>query len=145
MKSLHAKLNETIEKMTSKQRDKFYESRKNGSPVEVQLNCAEQILAGKVKESSAPITKNNGAGDNGRSELFRESVTLTTEQLKESEFRERGETALFKSLGISDADRRRLKGLPPETLTSGQLREWRFLRSIHIGEADALRLAKKVA
>jgi hypothetical protein len=54
-----------------KQRDKFYEPRKSGDPVEAQLNCAEAILAGKVKES-APVTKHNGVTDNGT--LFRWSI-----------------------------------------------------------------------
>ena len=54
---------------------------------------------------------------------------------------------LAKAMGILEADQRRLKGLPPATdkpLTPGQLREYRFARSIRINEADALRLALKV-
>lgn len=140
MKSLHTQLNEALEKMTSKQRDKFFESRKNGSPVEVQLNCAQAILGGKVKES-APIVKHNGAGDNGR-QVFTESDHGS---LTETAFA-KGDAVLFKSLGISENDQRRLRGLPPagESLTPSQLREFRFLRSIHISESDALKGARKV-
>ena len=132
MKSLYIVLSEALEKMTSKQRDKFYESRKSGSPIEVQVNCAEAILAGKVKES-APITKHNGAGDNG-GELFTESAITETADP-------------YRGLGFSESDLRRLNGLPPvgENLTASQLREFRFLRSIRLSEADALKGAKKVA
>lgn len=140
MKSLHTKLNEALEKMTSKQRDKFYESRKSGDPVEVQVNCAEAILAGKVKESRDPIRKHNGASDNGESftESARSGITETAFS--------KGDEVLFRSIGISEAESRRLRGLPPagETLTPSQLREFRFLRSIRLSEADALRLALKV-
>jgi hypothetical protein len=142
MKSLHTKLNEALEKMTSKQRDKFFESRKSGSAVEVQLNCAQAILDGKVKES-APITKHNGVGDNGH-ESFTESArqgAMTETIIPKSD------AALYKGLGISEADQRRLMGLPPAgtNLTATQLREYRFLRSINLSEADALRGAQKVA
>jgi hypothetical protein len=139
MLSLEAKLNEALEKMTSKQRDKFYESRKSGSAIEVQLNCAEAVLAGKVKES-APVRKHNGAGDNGR-EVFTESATIT-----ETVF-VKGDLALFTGLGISEADQRKLAGLPSDgtKLTPTQLREFRFLRGINLSEADAVRGALRIS
>jgi hypothetical protein len=131
MLSLEAKLNEALEKMTSKQRDKFYESRKSGSPIEIQLNCAEAVLAGKVKES-ARITKHNGASDNGR---ITESAAIT----------ETAYDPLYKGLGISETDQRKLAGLPSDgtKLTPAQLREYRFGLSIRLSESDALRLALK--
>lgn len=139
MKSLHIKLNEALEKMTSKQRDKFYASRKSGSAVEVQLNCAEAVLAGKVKEA-APVTKNNGAVDNGT--LITESALTET-----AEPSTKGEEALFKALGFTEAEQRKLKGLPESgtNLTASQLREYRFLRSIRLSESDALKGALRVA
>lgn len=140
MKSLHARLSEVLEKLTSKQRDKFYESRKSGDPIEVQVNCAEAILAGKVKESN-PITKHNGAGDNGRVTEFTESGNSRITETAKSD------AILYKGLGISEADQRRLNGLPPagESLTANQLREYRFLRSIRLSESDALKGARRVA
>ena len=144
MKSLHTKLSEALEKMTSKQRDKFYESRKSSDPIEVQVNCAEAILAGKVKEAAHTITKHNGAGDNG-GEVFTESGNSETSQAKK--FVERSNAILRKGLGLSEADCRRLDGLPPvdANLTPTQLREYRWCRTCNISEADSLRLARKVA
>lgn len=144
MKSLHAKLSELLEKMTPQLREKFYKNRRAGSPIETQVNCAEAILRhpnGDTRES-APITKHNGAGDNGRVSEFTESgngalsVTAKSDEI------------LFKSLGFSEADQRTLKNLPPvgsPTLTASQLREYRWGRSIRLSESDALKLALKVA
>jgi hypothetical protein len=140
MLSLEAKLNEALEKMTSKQRDKFYESRKSGSAIEVQLNCAEAVLAGKVKES-APVRKHNGAGDNGR-EVFTESATIT-----ETDVIPTGDAAWWRGFGLSENDQRKLANLPPvgTNLTPNQLREYRLLKSIRLSEADAVRGARKVS
>lgn len=141
MKNLYVRLNEALEKMTSKQRDKFYESRSNGAPVEVQLNAAEAILSGKVKES-APVRKHNGAGDNGHV-LFTES-----DGGRITETPSKGDEVLFKHLSISESDQRKLNNLPPvgsPNLTPTQLREYRFLRSIRLSESDALKGAQKVA
>jgi hypothetical protein len=141
MLSLEAKLNEALEKMTSKQRDKFYESRKSGSPIEVQLNCAEAVLAGKVKES-APVRKHNGVNDNGGTE-FRESAGIT----EPADIFAKGDGLLYKGLGISEGDQRRLMELPPvgTNLTPTQLREFRFLRGINLSEADAVRGALRIS
>lgn len=139
MKSLHTKLNEALEKMTSKQRDKFFESRKNGAAVEVQLNCAEAILAGKIKES-APIVRHNGAADNGRVTEFSESAANLTEVEKLLDRQ-------YDVMGLSEAERRSLRNLPPvgsPELTPAQLREYRWGRSIRLSEADSLKLALKV-
>jgi hypothetical protein len=138
MRSLEAKLNEALEKMTSKQRDKFYESRKSGSPIEVQLNCADAVLAGKVKES-APVRKHNGAGDNGR---ITESANIT-----ETDVIPTGDAAWWRGFGLSENDQRKLAGLPPvgTNLTPNQLREYRLLKSIRLSEADAVRGAQKVS
>jgi hypothetical protein len=84
MKSLYTQLAESVDKMTPKQRDKWYESRKANTPIEVQLNCAEAILSGKVKESAPNVKKNNGAGDNGRGEELRESSPITEVDNRES-------------------------------------------------------------
>ena len=146
MKSLNATLNEAIEKMTPKQRDKFYQSRKVSDAVEVQLNCAERIVAGTVKET-APITKRNGAGDNGR-EVFTEStIALSTREFKEVE-RQRSDDVLFEALRYSETDKRKLRNLPPvgsPNLTANQLREYRFFRDIRFSEADALKAALLVS
>ena len=120
MKSLHARLNEAIEQMQPSQRTKFYESRVKGSPVEVQLNCAEAILAGKVKKQSAPITKNNGAGDNyvegnpfGRTvEEFREGSNNSPDAAKLEQFQERQFNSYVKS-GMSMSEASALSGWKP--------------------------------
>jgi hypothetical protein len=144
MKSLHTKLNEALEQMTSKQRDKFYESRKSGAPIEVQVNCAEAILAGKVKESLTPITKHNGVADNG-GDWFTESARRGAITEKADPYAAADEI-MFKSMNLSESDVRKLKNLPPVgvNLTPTQLREFRLMRSYRISEADAVRLALKV-
>lgn len=146
MKSLAQKLGELTEKIADKGKWSAYvEAVKNCTSLEAKINAAESVLRTikEVSESRGPITKHNGVADNGH-ESFTESarrgaMTETTIPT--------GDAALYKGLGISEADQRRLNGLPPagESLTPSQLREFRFLRSIRLSEADALKGARKVA
>jgi hypothetical protein len=140
MKSIYQRLGEATEKLADLGKFKQYtEAVKNATSVEAKLNAAERILAEPVKEAE-PITKNNGRQHNG-GELFTESAVGMTETIRT------GDAALYNGLGISEAEQRKLAGLPPvgTKLTSNQLREFRFLRSIKLSEADALRGALKVA
>jgi hypothetical protein len=139
-KSIYTILSESIDKMTKQQRDTYYANKPKGASVETLINCAQAVLAGKVVSEAAPIVKHNGASDNGTE--FRESAGgQITETITKSD------AVLYKSLGISESDQRRLMGLPGENvkLTPNQLREYRFLRSIRLGEADALKGALKVS
>jgi hypothetical protein len=127
-------------------RKQFDERAKNLTSVEAKINCADFVLGTVVKESKPPVTKHNGRTHNG-GEVFSESDTFT-ETGEANEWCAKSDAILAKAMGISEADQRRLKGLPPASdkpLTPGQLREYRFARSIRINEADALRLALKVA
>jgi len=143
MKSMHVRLAESIDKMSKAQRDKYYESKPKGATVETLVNCAEAVLAGKVKESGA-APKHNGRSDNG-GELFTESTTNTP--ITEQAFA-KGDELLMTALGIGLDDQRRLRGLPPASagnLSAAQLREYRFLRSIRLSESDSVKGALKVS
>ena len=138
MKSIYQRLGEATEKLADLGKFKQYtEATKNCTSVEQKLHAAEKLLAAPVKEGE-PITKHNGAGDNGR---ITESDTITETDLG------KGDATLYNGLGIPEGDQRRLMGLPPvgTKLTPTQLREFRFLRSIKLSEADALRGALKIA
>ena len=143
MKSIYQRLGEAVEKLTDAGKFKTYrEASKDCASVEAQLNCAERLLGAPVKESKPPAKKNNGAGDNGT--LLTESARTISEKVDPFA---KADGIMYKGLGISEADQRRLKGLPPagESLTPSQLREFRFLRSINLSESDALKGAKRVA
>jgi hypothetical protein len=127
-------------------RKQFDERAKNLTSVEAKINCADFVLGTVVKESKPPVTKHNGRTHNG-GELFTESAGNFTETSEAEQLSAKSDAILAEAMGISKEDQRRLKGLPPATdkpLTPGQLREYRFARSIRINEADALRLALKV-
>jgi hypothetical protein len=120
--------------------------------IEALLNCAEAVLAGTVKnESAAPIAKHNGASDNGNVTEWRESArnpAINAVDLKEAECRATSDEIMYKSMNLSEADTRKLRNLPPvgsPNLTATQLREYRLMRTFRIAEADALKLALKVA
>ena len=139
MESLEGKLGRLTEQLTDKGVFKKYtEASANCKSLESKVACAESVLRTEVKETRSPITKHNGAGDNGR---ITESDTIT-----ETEFG-KGDAALYKGLGISEADQRKLAGLPSDgtKLTPTQLREFRFLRSINLSEADAVRGALRIS
>lgn len=149
MKSLHTKLNEALEKMTSKQRDKFFESRKSGDPVEVQVNCAEAILAGKVKEST-PARKNNGATENFvEGSPFNEGRNGVTENNTQKDVCAKGDKVLADGLlklgKITEAEHAQMVGAKPqgyEKLSEQQRKDFDFCRLIGISESDAFRLTK---
>lgn len=143
MKSIYQRLGEVTEQLAEVGKfTKYVEESANCKSIESKINCAERILKTEVSESKPPIIKHNGAGDNGRGTEFRESAGT----IGETAFAKADEV-LFKALGFSETDQRRLKGLPPagESLTPSQLREFRFLRSIKLSEADALAGAKRVS
>lgn len=138
MKDVYTQFNEALAEVDKAgKRKQFDERAKTLTSVESKLNCAKFVLG--VKEST-PIKKNNGRS----SEEFTESAGNRT---KAEQFREQSDALMYKALGVSEADQRRLRNLPPvgTNLNSKQLREFRFLRGCRIDEADAVRLALKVA
>ncbi|HKV79771.1 MAG TPA: hypothetical protein VJP02_16600 [Candidatus Sulfotelmatobacter sp.] len=141
MESLFGKLGRLVETLTDKGKFKEYrEASKSCTLVESKIACAESCLR-TISESRGPISKHNGAGDNRVTE-FRESAGgQITETISKAD------QTLYASLGISEADQRRVNGLPPAgaNLTPSQLRGYRFLRSIKLSENDSLRGALKVA
>jgi len=147
MKSIYQKLGEAVEQIAKAGKSKQYrEASANLLSIEAQLQCAERLLAAPVKESKPPAIKNNGAADNGHVEVLTESAGTITETA-DAKWRERSDAVMYRSWGLSEADIRRLKGLPSDgtKLTPTQLREWRFLRSANLSESDALRGALKVS
>jgi hypothetical protein len=147
MKSLYIKLTETLDQMNSKQRDKFFEARAKGSPIEVQVNAAEAILSGRVKEST-PITKHNGASQNFvEGSPFNEGRNVNNQPKRYKDPYAKGDQLLLESLrktgDITEAEFQKLTGKPAEydNLTEVQKKSFDFAKSIGIKERDALNLA----
>jgi len=143
MKDIYTQYNVVLAEVDEAgKRQQFDERSAHLTSVEAKLNCARFVLGVKaVKESTARITKKNGGA-----EWFTESAG--SQNLSEAkQLREKSDEVLYKGMGLNEADKRKLKNLPPVgvTLTSTQLREFRHLRSYRINEVDAVRLALKVA
>jgi hypothetical protein len=139
MESLEGKLGRLTEQLTDAGKWSAYtEASKKCNSLESKIACAESVLRTVVKETRGPITKHNGAGDNGR---ITESAAITETEIG------KGDAALYKGLGISETDQRKLAGLPSDgtKLTPTQLREFRFLRGINLSEADAVRGALRIS
>ena|ERR1700685_2665390 len=145
MVSVDVKLNEAIEALDKVgKRAKFEETRKAGSPVEVQLNLAETIL----KESRV-IRKHNGAVETfvegnpfnqSRGSSFSEGYVQETTNPFAG-----GDKIINEALGLSAEEQRVLAGQPPAeyaTLTEAQKRDFDFARLIGISEVDAFKVAK---
>jgi hypothetical protein len=143
MKDVYITFSEALATLTPEQKKLFESKRKPNMTVETQLAVIESIKP--IKESRGPAKKNNGRTDNG-GELLTESANNTITETADGKHRAKSDAAMYKALGISEGDSRRLRGLPPggETLTPAELREYRFGLAINLSEADALRLAKKV-
>ena len=152
MKSIEVKFNEALAALDKAgKRAKFNEKKKAGSPIEVQLNCAEAIL----KESRI-IPKHNGADDNfvegspfNNEHSFSEGYVAEADSTRKDIFAE-GDRVLMESLThpitkqrITEADKRKLTGgLPAEVaaLSEAKQRTYREARMFGISEADAFRL-----
>jgi hypothetical protein len=144
-KSLEVRLNEGLEKLKATSPDKFNETwgkmHQDGISfrIDKQVEVVEDAVRG-LKESRPRIDRKNGA------EVITESAV--SQNLSEAEqFREKSDELMYDAMNLSEADRRKLKNLPPVgvNLTSTQLREFRLMRSYRINESDAVRLALKVA
>jgi hypothetical protein len=122
--------------------------------VEVQLNCANEILAGKVTESTTPITKHNGASENftegsplneGRSQIITETSNTRKDIFA------KGDAIMIEAefkRGKITAEQRRvaLGGKPAEyaNLTERQKKEFDGARMLNFNESDSLVLARMV-
>jgi len=118
--------------------------------VEVQLNCANEVLAGKVTEST-PITKHNGAVESfvegsplneGRSQVITETNTR-------KDIFAKGDAIMIEAdfqRGKITAEQKRvlLGGKPAEytNLSERQKKEFDGARLLNISEADSMVLAK---
>jgi hypothetical protein len=150
MKSIEIQLNEALQALDKAgKRQKFEEKKRAGSPIEVQLNCAEAIL-----RESRIIRKHNGADEkfvegspfNGEHSF---SEGYVAEANNKDIFGE-GERILMESLThpitkqrITEADKRKLTGgLPAEVaaLSEAKQRTYKEARMFGISEADAFRL-----
>lgn len=148
MKSIEVKFNEAIESLKKANKlDKFREMvpMGSGSTIEVQLNCAEAILSGKVQEAEAArrtVRKHNGAADNGH-ETFTESAWSEYAEATDPRQAEVKSTML---LGFSEAEARRGLGLPPKEIVAlgrHAVAEYVSAKRLRFSEADAVRLAKQ--
>lgn len=142
MKQLYTVLAESLEKMTSPQRSKFFERRPKHASCEVLINLAESILGGKVTESE-PIKKNNGRADNGH--------TVFTESDEQPDVLAKAHNLCNKYMTLhklSEADARRVVGLPLATREQTKLTEQQY-RYFELGvlagrsERDALASARQ--
>jgi hypothetical protein len=154
MKSIEIKFNEALAALDKAgKRAKFEEKKKAGSPIEVQLNCAEAIL----KESRI-IPKHNGADDNFvEGSPFNNEHSFSEGYVAEADNKDvfgEGDRILMESMNypphhplagqrITEADKRKLTGgLPAEVakLSEAKQRTYKEARMFGISEADAFRL-----
>jgi hypothetical protein len=140
MKSIYQTLGEVTEKLADAGKFKKYlAASANCTSIESKIACAESILRSEViKEVRGPITKHNGAGDN-RSELFTESHS-GGESTNPREAQVKGYMA---TCHISEAEARKVLGLPPAGLTRKQRAEYLMAVASGINESKALELCKK--
>ena len=133
MKDIYITFSEALKALTPEQTKKFNELRKPTMTVETQLAVIESItVAPSVKESRGPITKHNGAGDNGT--LFIESARSGMTETVDPH-RAKSDKILREALGIPEPKQ-------PEGLTSRQMAEYRFGLGIGLSESVALGMAK---
>jgi hypothetical protein len=117
-------------------------------PVEVQVNCAEAVLKGKIEEAQRIVTTKH----NGRLENFDESnpmhradgaPTFTTNNAG-TEARAKSDANLYEALGLTVEEKNKLTGKHTnayDNLTERQKSEYNFARAIGISESDSLKLA----
>jgi hypothetical protein len=139
MYKLNESLGTLIKRMNDSQYRVFSEARRKvpNATHEIQCNIAEQALSGELQTQEA--AKRVVAKHNGAASWFTESAH--GDSFTENDPFAKADALIAESLGLSEADQRRLKGLPScgTKLTPAQLREWRFLRSIRLSESDALK------
>jgi hypothetical protein len=147
MKSIETKFAEACDALRKANKfTKFREVCPIGSNIEAQLNCAEAVLTGKVEEAETArrtVRKHNGAGDNGS--WFAESANGGTFAEKSDPFA-KADTLICESLGLSDADTRRVLGRAPaeiESLGAAAVAEYKFCLGINLTEAQAIVSVKK--
>jgi hypothetical protein len=150
MMSNEVKLNECIAKLEKAGAyDTFRVKRiaafkENGHPLPIKetLKLAESVL----ETATRYVEKHNGRSDRG--ETFTESGWPEYQNLDESaDPRERQVKSYMMTCNISEADARKVLGLPSKevrALSRRQRAEYSTAISCGISEADALRLATKV-
>jgi hypothetical protein len=163
MKSIETRFAEAMDALKKARRTKKYEEVSKTftttTTIEAKLNAVEAVLkdAGVVRET-APIKKNNGAGDN-----FVEGNPLrTVEEFRESSNNfspgytkektdscAKGDKVMFDGLlklgKITEAEHRKLTGQKPEgyeKLSEQQRKDFDFARLIGISEGDAFKVAR---
>jgi hypothetical protein len=150
MKSIEVKFSEACEALKKANKfDKFREACPIGSTIEAQLNCAEAVLSGKVQEAEAAkryVVKHNGASDNGH--LFTESagMELSADEVTALNNIEAQIKSTMILSRISEADARRVLGLPPvEIVKLGRhaVADYSAARSLGFSEADAIVMIKQ--
>jgi hypothetical protein len=142
--SNEVKLNECIAKLEKARayntfRDKRIAAFKEAGhplPIKETLQLAESVL----EKATRYVEKHNGRSDN---ETFTESGWSEYQNLDEStDPRELQVKNYMLTCNISEADARKVLGLPPKGLSRKQLAEYLTAVSCGISEADALRLCK---
>jgi hypothetical protein len=145
MKSIEVKFSEACEALKKANKfDKFREACPIGSTIEAQLNAAEAVLSGKVQEAEAArryVVKHNGAADNGH--LFTESagMELSADEVTTLQNTEAQIKSYMLTCNISEADARRVMGLPPVEITKlgrHAVADYTCARAMGLSEADAV-------
>lgn len=124
-----------------------------GTPIEVLLNCANAILAGKITEARQNIVMHNGAAHNGHAQELRESAEPLTEAISPGRTSLQAHLVAKGILSESEASsltrlRKGVDGLGkpctyldpaiPAGLSESERTEFKFARAIGFNEAQAL-------
>lgn len=138
MKDIHVVFSESLEKLSKYQREKYEAKIRPEMGVETRLQIIESI-AGPISESAKKYVKKfNGKNEN--TSWFTESAHGETFTEKQDIFAA-GDKLLCESLGLSDAETRRVMGRAPaeiEKLGEAAVREYKFCLGIRLTEAQAI-------
>jgi hypothetical protein len=145
MKDVYTLFNETlaeIRKSPAKEK-KFRSLVPLGAkvPVEVQLNCAKEVLAGKVEEAQRTTTKHNGEADNATE--FQESADSFSEA---TDPREKQVAGYMAACAITEAEARSVLRLAPKEIVElgrQAVVDYEFGKACNLSEAQAIESAKR--
>jgi hypothetical protein len=128
MKSLDVVLAESIGEMTEAQKNKFFDARVKGSPVEAQVALAAEVL----KESSGrgPIRRNNG-GMRQLSEAEQHQCAL-----------DHIDTMILEGIREKRPQTVKITEQTVGELSESEREDYEFCRLLNMSEADAMRVVR---